>query len=134
MPYVQKPQPLIAAQIEYTLAPAPPLPSITPHIEFTAERLAYCQVEVRRDIIDLSNIGPSDESTAESSTRVGLRSASKTKIPKPTGESGRPGSGGFCVEDSLVKTHGWTEDSVKKLIVCSMKLLSNSNCIDNADE
>ena len=46
--YIQKPHPLIAARVEYTLAPAPPLPSITPCIEFTAECLAYYKDVVGR--------------------------------------------------------------------------------------
>jgi hypothetical protein len=40
-----------------------------------------------------------------------------SKIPKPQGEPGRPGSGGFCVEDELVKTHGWSKEAVKRLTV-----------------
>ncbi|KAF8222692.1 hypothetical protein L208DRAFT_1320870, partial [Tricholoma matsutake] len=48
------------------------------------------------------------------------------KIPKPTREPGRPGSGGFCVEDSLVKTHGWSEDSQETIQVEARKELNTT--------
>ena len=136
--YIQKPHPLIAARVEYTLAPAPPLPSITPRVEFTAERLAYS-----RDVVGRGNQATtapegqndndpsiSPQGDAESSTVTLLRNRSASKIPKPTGEPGRPGSGGFCVEDSL-KMHKWSEESVSKLTVCTTELISSPNGIDN---
>lgn len=150
VPYVQKPHPLIAARIEYTLAPAPPLPSITPRIEFTAERLAYSQdvaggssaTMVGHNDDNSLNHRPASDSSGDDSAddsaqpaRLNRRRSSRNlKIPKPTGEPGRPRSGGFCVEDSLVKTHGWSEDSVRKLTVCSTTLFSDSNSTDNTYE
>jgi hypothetical protein len=77
-----------------------------------------------------------DDSADDSArpTRLNRRSSRNLKIPKPTGEPGRPGSGGFCVEDSLIKTLGWSEDSVRKLTVCSTRLFSDSNSTDNPYE
>lgn len=137
--YIQKPHPLIAARVEYTLAPASPLPSITPRVEFTAERLAYSrdvvgggnQATTASEGQDDNDPSISPQGDAESSTVTPLRTyRSASKIPKPTGEPGRPGSGGFCVEDSL-KMHEWSEESVSKLTVCTTKLISSSNSIDN---
>jgi hypothetical protein len=132
IPYVQKPRPLIAARIEYALAPGPPLPSITPRVEFTAERLAYSQTLAAANIPveqEDGEDGPRGQgggpsgpvagpSNAESSTRSSRSRSSSSKIPKPSGEPGRPGSGGFCIDDVLVKTHGWSAESVAKLTVC----------------
>ncbi|PPQ95087.1 hypothetical protein CVT25_002829 [Psilocybe cyanescens] len=38
-------------------------------------------------------------------------------IPKPVGEPGRPGSGGFNLEDILQNTYNWTKKDVETLLV-----------------
>lgn len=105
-PYFERNRPAITPRIEFTPTQPHPLPSITPRIEFTAERLQYSDREVEWQ--DTEN---NDE---QARTSRQLRS---TNIPKPLGEPGRPGSGGYCVETELVGSHGWSKEAVKGLTV-----------------
>lgn len=114
MVYLQRPQPLIAPRIEFAREPPPSLPSIKSRIEFTLERLA---AQAQSDnggpdaVIDLEMELDLSGARAESST------PSLKKIPKPSGEPGRPFSGGYCLTSVLVGTHKWSEQSVEDLTV-----------------
>lgn len=119
MVYLQRPQPLIAPRIEFAREPPPSLPSIKSRIEFTLERLA-AQAQLDDGgpdaVIDLEMEPDLSGARAGSSTPQFVQ-ASLKKIPKPSGEPGRPFSGGYCLTSVLVGTHKWSEQSVEDLTV-----------------
>jgi hypothetical protein len=45
------------------------------------------------------------------------RPEASNKIPKPPGEPGRPASGGFSLEDTLMKSHDWSKENLERLTV-----------------
>lgn len=131
--YIQRPLPLITPRIEYICAPPPPLPTVTPRIEFNLERLTHPsgtlgederqrlgnrRLAIRTDYQeeDRESRVPNQEPDRPPSALS--RALPSNKIPKPPGEPGRPGSGGFCVETTLVDTHNWTKEAVDDLSVC----------------
>lgn len=119
--YVERHHLPVTSRIEFTLVPPPALPSITPRIEFTPARLAYRNKGKEPDAPALEPRGngstphPDPEVAPPLATLLPRQPSSK--IPKPGGEPGRPGSGGFCVETVLTKDHNWTEESLEKLKV-----------------
>jgi hypothetical protein len=113
MNYIHKHKPLLTSKIEFTLVPPRPLPSITPRIEFTAERLALSDQD------DPANDRQSLSPEPEIARRHGRGS---DKIMKPAGEPGRPKSGGYCVETVLI-TGGWAKQDVQDLTVCRFSLI-----------
>ena len=159
-PYIRRPLPLITARIEFELESPPALPTITPRMEFTPERLSLkrgrergpttsrqlrlddqppaqrrhereslpmvCGLEERPvQPVEESDSGLSElsESNADLSDpevpplpRL-RRPAVSNKIPKPPGEPGRPASGGFSLEDTLMKSHGWSKENLERLMV-----------------
>ncbi|KAF8809199.1 hypothetical protein BYT27DRAFT_7094651 [Phlegmacium glaucopus] len=124
--YIQRPFPLITPHTKFQLAPLPPLPTITPHIEFNIERLAAHSNATLGSLRERRSLGhqhqPELENQSQGSDQEpdrlppALSQASPpNKIPKPPGEPGRPGSGGFCVETTLVDSHQWTKEAVDDL-------------------
>lgn len=125
-PYIERHRPLLTPRIEFKLAPLPPLPSITSRIEFTPERLARVQKGKGRAVNQRARFGsvsgndgdelqpvPGSSNSRDRSPRI----TSSNMIPKPSGEPGRPGSGGFSVDEVLMETHNWSKESVDKLMV-----------------
>lgn len=109
--YIENHPPNIAARIEFKAKSPPPLPSITPRIEFTSEHLAVredgSEGEYPREV----------NSRSASKRQLRLRSRQRSgKIPKPIGEPGRPGSGGWCVETEMIK-HSWAKQDIDELYV-----------------
>jgi hypothetical protein len=125
-PYLQRHRPLIASRIEFVLEPPPPLPSIRSRIEFTPQRLAYSNAnqacveavgeETRNPMTTMAESSSIIRPPTAPSQRLGL--SQSTKIPKPSGEPGRPTSGGYCLIEVLVKTHKWSKVHVDELSVC----------------
>lgn len=119
--FIHKHQPLLTSNVEFTIAAPPALPSFTPLIEFTAERLAYMNSNEFRE----NTYGPTledDEGEDEDgdapqghNIRRSTHNAPKN-IPKPPGEPGRPNSGGFCLETTLIK-EGWSKKDYQLLYV-----------------
>lgn len=132
--YLLRHHPLITPCIEFQLAPPPPLPNITPRTEFGPENLVPRRRtleedgptrESKRRRLSTSGRVPDQVYQDEDSDRdsdqplpSALLPGPSTLIPKPTGEPGRPGSGGFCLEDALVRVHGWSQREVDELQVC----------------
>jgi hypothetical protein len=126
-PYIRRHCPLITSRIEFSAA-ASTLPSITPRIEFTADRLSYATGEQRApnggpgvDLVgsgegDTNSYDGSGSGSGSESGQVSLRNR-KNKIQKPTGEPGRPGSGGYCLETILVRNHKWSKEMLGEITV-----------------
>lgn len=115
-PYIQRHNPLITPRIEFVFAPSASRPLITSRIEFTPERLAWAKAERRRidepPILDHGGRGEGNSSACGGSNSDDQQPPSrnrKNKIPKPNGEPGRPGSGGYCLETILVRNHKWSK-------------------------
>lgn len=136
--FIQKHRPLITSRIKFKLAPLPPLPAITPRIEFTPERLAYSARQDEADGLvggDGSRATHNDDALPRipqinsnlpntDNTRPKLSPLKPAgKIPKPPGEPGRPKSGGHCVETALVEDHGWAKEDYDALTVSISKML-----------
>lgn len=133
-PFIQRHEPTITSRIEFQLAPPRLLPSITSRIEFTSDRLTCPEREDGRTSSDNEDQDrdvagdqrprwsrvPDTPDQTPSLRRPNLRVANASSIPKPPGEPGRPGSGGFCVDTELVKSSNWTRAAVQKLTVCGV--------------
>lgn len=134
--YVKRHSPLITSRIEFRLGSPPPLPSITPRIEFTSERLSYSRRRVVRKEITISGNSPKGRGNSDNfgnsspSNNLSILEEpaqalptlphllKRDKIPKPTGEPGRPGSGGHCIDTVLINSHNWSKEALEKLTVC----------------
>ena len=133
--FVLKHPPLITPRIEFRPAPPPDLPLLTMRIDFTQDHLSIrhpeslaplqpdqlyhersCTPEPSSSVQERRS--PSDDgdeqvpysSVPEQSTPLAL-------ICEPPGQPGRPGSGGYCLEDVLRQTHGWTKSSIDRFNV-----------------
>lgn len=141
MPYVQRPRPLISSRIEFTMVLPLHLPAIRSRIEFTAERLTRMDRGVD-DALELEhhrfmddNLGAQTDAHSQSSASgpsiqapsIAKKNPPMAMIPKPPGEPGRPRSGGFSVDDTLIKSHGWSKQSVEKLTVCFLIIFGRKN-------
>lgn len=117
--YVERHPPLIASRIEFSFASPPPLPSISQRINFGGGRLTHPD--------DIGggegggNDGGNDVDRDPTRTPTTPRTRSK-KIHKPAGEPGRPGSGGYCTETILTKSHNWSKEMVIEVTVCAWSL------------
>ncbi|KAF8887898.1 hypothetical protein CPB84DRAFT_1849795 [Gymnopilus junonius] len=126
--YVQKYLPLITPWIQFKLSPPPPLPVLTARTEFRPEDLTATRVQdavaPRRVVIfqdpATDQVTPSPvDSPSETLTNNITPSSSlgpdTTKIPKPPGEPGRPGSGRYSIDKVLVDDYNWTGEAVAAL-------------------
>lgn len=124
--YLLKYHPLITPRIEFKPAPPPPLPKLTQRTEFHAEELLRSRKRYEEDQ-DNPARGPKrrrvsfapDDVDHEDSGNPPSASASAPRklIPKPPGEPGRPSSGGFSLEETLVDCHGWQKSKFDDLHV-----------------
>ncbi|KAF8874088.1 hypothetical protein BD779DRAFT_1678886 [Infundibulicybe gibba] len=124
--FIQRHRALITARLEFDLSPVPCLPTITPCVEFTPEHLTPSGTSHRGAAAGDRPGLESDERQGHASVSpdaesdrplpiLSLRKPPKSnKIPKPAGEPGRPGSGGFCVETELAE-HGWKKEDISAL-------------------
>jgi len=127
--YIKPPLPLITPRIEFQLASPPSLPTITPRIEFNPEQLARPNrnsregERQRQDNHQLPNQDDQGDQELDRPPSTLSQASPSNKIPKPPGEPGRPGSGGFCVETTLVDSHKWTKEAVNNLSVWKYPIL-----------
>ena len=131
--YIQPPLPLITPHIEFKLASPPPLPNIMPRIEFNLEQLAHPNGTLggggrhwlgNHQFANQEDRGSRGSDQEQDQPPAALSQASPpNKIPKPPGEPGRPGSGGFCMETTLVNTHQWTKEAVSNPSVWEYQIL-----------
>ncbi|KAG5328218.1 hypothetical protein C0989_010792 [Termitomyces sp. Mn162] len=98
--YVERPFPLTASQIEFTVLPPASLPPTVPGMEFGDY------------ILHRDNPGNESDGEPEVEPRRSQRCSGK-KFLRPNGEPGRPNSGGFNLSSELVKT-GWTIQTVER--------------------
>lgn len=116
--FIQQHLPLLTKRIEFFAQPEPAHAPIASRIEFTEERINFAIAEQEHDsdedLGDEHDIPRNAPGEGSPSRRRG-NDGSK-KIAKPQGEPGRPGSGGYNIEDEL-KVNGWTQASIKRLTV-----------------
>jgi hypothetical protein len=128
--HLQKYRPLVTPQIEFREAPRPPLPVLTPHIEFDPDRLVHSHLPSdegheggsnKRRRLSLSSRHDEDSDANGDDPLPAEASAPSpsTLKPKPAGEPGKPGSGGFSLENMLINTHKWVKKDYDALYVCS---------------
>ncbi len=139
--FVLRHRPLITPRIEFRPAPPPDLPVLTTRIDYTPEHFKIGRLE--------SSVAREREQycTPESSVQ-GSRSPSEDVEPQipcppaqsstpdlicePPGQPGRPGSGGYCLEDVLRQTHGWSKSSIDRFNVsggfCSLPVTVMISC------
>lgn len=136
--YVDKHLPLISQRIEFRHSPRLPLPVLTARTEFKPEDIVvgrtapsvygdrrYRVIRLRGPRAPSSRASSAAESRSpspassrsEGSVHPSSPRRSAAKIPKPSGEPGRPGSGGYSIEDILIGRHDWTEEQVNALTV-----------------
>ncbi|KAF8963377.1 hypothetical protein BDZ97DRAFT_1919816 [Flammula alnicola] len=132
--YVQRHCPLITPRIEFQLSPRPALPRLTPRTEFNEQQLIRPPAGSENDIMtsrqprrvsfavaDRDPTQEQDESRSLSppiiagSSSAGPSTPIQTKIPKPNGEPGRPGSGGYCLDSTLLNTYNWSQERLDRL-------------------
>lgn len=110
--YVEKPLPLITPCMEFKLPARPPLPALTACTEFKPHEVIQHGMGVPQGLEDRAL--PRFPSTSSPSPPEGRE---EDKIPKPRGEPGKPGSGGFSIKEVLTETCGWTGQQVENLQV-----------------
>ncbi|KAF9472478.1 hypothetical protein BDN70DRAFT_938156 [Pholiota conissans] len=133
-PYLLRHRPLITPRISFRLAPPAPLPTLTPRIEFNSEYLKRQRApedsEVstgakrqRRSQTPQASASANQDETLqliddegdEEDDSITPTPAGEKLISKPQGEPGRPGSGGFSLEDALEHEHNWSKTEVENL-------------------
>jgi hypothetical protein len=105
---VQRHLSLITGRIVFTPQLLPDVPVVTPRVDFDLEDLKGPEEML------VSDDEPEGELSALSSMDTDeSESEGDGKIPKPLGEAGRPGSGGYNLKDVL----GWTKSDFDKIQV-----------------
>ena len=129
--HLRKHHPLITPWIKFQLAAPFPLPLLTLHIEFDPDRLVHsCPPSDEGNEggsnkrCQLSSSGrhaseDSDEHDDDCPPGEASASSPSTLKPKPAGEPGKPGSGGFSLENVLINVHKWAKKDYDALYVCS---------------
>ena len=103
--HVERPFPLTASQIEFTVLPPLSLPPTAAGMEFGDE------------ILHRDDPGNKSDEEPEVEPRRSQRCSGK-KFPRPNGKPGRPNSGGFNLSSELMKA-GWTSQTVERFSVGS---------------
>lgn len=127
--YVQKHQPLITPRIEFGAGPPHPLPLLTSRIEFDPQSLARARISSDTDRQErndkrrrLSTSGRYDRDDSDASSDDDPPTQTPTAGPstlktKPPGEPGKPGSGGYSLENVLLNVHKWQKKDYEALYV-----------------
>jgi hypothetical protein len=126
--HLRKHHPLVTPRIEFQAGPRPPLPLLTPRIEFDPDAL----VRVRRPPdgdnegghnkrrrLSFSGRHDGDDSVVPGDGDLSIAPGSSALRAKPAGEPGKPGSGGFSLENVLIKGHKWMKTDYDALHVRS---------------
>lgn len=136
-PHIKKHLPLITARIEFDLEPPLPPPTITARLEFDDSHLprfaeecegqpeARVEEEAQEEQQDPQDVPVPQAKEEEGGSRRGTRELAKkargpdepTKIPKPSGEPGRPGSNGYSLETTMLEDYEWTRESWEEVNV-----------------
>lgn len=129
--HLRKHRPLITPRIEFQLAPPFPLPLLTQRIEFDPDRLVRLRPPSdegneggsnKRRRLSFSGRHAGEDSDEHGDDRPpgeASTSSPSTLKPKPAGEPGKPGSGGFSLENALINVHKWAKKDYDALYVCS---------------
>lgn len=131
IPHLRKHHLLVTQRIEFNTAPPPPLPLITPRIEFDPDTLVRVRPspdedheagQNKRRRLSFSGRHDGDDFTApgDEDLSAGASAPSPSTLkPKPAGEPGKPGSGGFSLEHVLINVHKWMKKDYDALYVRS---------------
>ncbi|KAG6915609.1 hypothetical protein DXG01_010724 [Tephrocybe rancida] len=122
--YVERHTPLLTSRVEFNLLRSTALPPIASRIEFTEDRLVDSEGgAVGEDGVSGGNersLSPESEEPVRRSQRgkktTTVATAADKLICKPRGEEGRPGSGGFNLQNDLI-ARGWSKESFDDLKV-----------------
>jgi len=125
--HLQKHLPLITPRIEFSLAPPAPLPLLTQRIEFDPDRLVRSRLPSDEGHEGGSNkrrrlsVSGRHEEDCDGDRLLGEASAPgpSSLKPKPAGEPGKPGSGGYSLENVLINVHKWVKKDYDALYVWS---------------
>lgn len=121
---ISRPLPLITSRISFSTKTLSINPTITPRIKFPAE-ITVKPSQPERGLTPSSAGSDNDEPLANSDGESELSELSELsesdvdtptsrKIPKPAGEPGRPGSGGYSIEVVLAP---WGKEEFAKVNV-----------------
>jgi|ERR1700742_889132 len=102
-------QPLTASRINFDTNTLETIPLIASRIDWNEGRLTSSECE--------PHSGSGTPGLPEPGSHNPTIPASKGKIPKPSGEPGRPNSGGYNAERLLTLTYGWKKADYEKLSV-----------------
>jgi len=131
--HLRKHHPLVTPRIEFRMGPPPPLPLLTPRIEFDPDALVHARPPSDGDNegghnkcrrLSFSGRHNGDDSTVPGDDDLSSAPASSTLIVKPAGEPGKPGSGGFSLENVLINVHKWMKKDYEALHVCPKLFLT----------
>lgn len=142
MPPIRKHLLLITPRIEFTPELSRPLPTITARMEFDDFRCNLVDDgppggvhedseeeqpgETPKETTGTKGKGKAKESpraradspsATSSSNEAGGSQTRSEKIPKPTGEPGRPNSGGYALESMMINDYGWTKETFDDITV-----------------
>lgn len=132
--YIERHHPRITPRIEFYLKSRPPLPRITPRHSFDILTHPRYDDDLTTDIeqpvpAEIPTSHPVPDAVPErqrqrsrSPSPVAGPSTTSSTVPKPKGEPGRPNSGGFCLEQSLMDLN-WSKEDIEKFNVCFFFLL-----------
>lgn len=88
--------PLITARVRFSPLQLPPPPIITPRVNFGTQVQRGLTPSSDGDLVDDDRNSYNDEAQEQNPVATPSK-----QIPKPIGEAGRPGSGGYNLEDTL---------------------------------
>lgn len=134
--FVLKHHPLITPRIDFRPAPPPDVPVLTTRIDYTPDHfkigrlessVAHQPSQLHRERSCtpelLSSVqrsrSPSEDGESQARLSAPAQPSTSALIFEPSGQPGRPGSGGYCLEDVLRQTHGWTKSSIDRFNVSS---------------
>ncbi|KDR65799.1 hypothetical protein GALMADRAFT_148382 [Galerina marginata CBS 339.88] len=113
--------PLITHRVQFSSKVSSTAPLVTHRLEFDRQTAASKKPQLERRELTPSDSGSernkdkdleSDLSDLTDSEEEATHSAVSKKIPKPAGEPGRPGSGGYSIDDTLAS---WGKEEVLKV-------------------
>jgi hypothetical protein len=129
IPYLDRGLPIISPRIEFSPFSAGLLPSITPRLDYDSirrlvalrnpqesayERFGEGTINNPTDILPLhSEVVATDKSPISASIEI----FPKKKYKSPAGQPGRPNSGGYNLEQTLLRECNWTENKFQTVQV-----------------
>ncbi|KAJ7730561.1 hypothetical protein B0H16DRAFT_1469533 [Mycena metata] len=125
-PYLDRGLPLISPRMEFSPFPTHQLPSITPRLGYNSlQRLVGLRTDGEISTHAFTNVGRNAALTQDvvgvcstvNSTMDGTMTTArpKHKYKSPSGQPGRPNSGGYNLENTLLQECHWTKDKFQRV-------------------